>query len=168
LGRKLKSQRNEEDSLASTRFLKLEIKVDSFGSQADKRPRVRILLVDDSVEILDHVSRMLRAEYDVIGKISDGNAVCSEVASLSPDIIILDISMGKRSGIEIAQQLREQGYAKEIIFLSVHEDPDFVTAAIGAGGRAYVIKPRMNMDLGLAVESVLSHQVFVSEPLRPG
>ncbi len=85
---------------------------------------------------------------------------------LSPDVIILDISMGNRSGIEIAQRLREQGYAREIIFLSVHEDPDFVTAAIGAGGRAYVTKPRMNEDLGLAVESVLCHRVFVSAPLR--
>jgi DNA-binding NarL/FixJ family response regulator len=152
--------------MSSTRFLKFEFKVDSFGAQAHKRSRVRILLVDDSMEILEHVSNMLRPEYEVIGKISDGNRVCSEVANLSPDIIILDISMGNRSGIEIAQRLREQGYAKEIIFLSVHEDPDFVTAAIGAGGRAYVIKPRMNEDLGLAVESVLSHRVFVSAPLR--
>jgi DNA-binding NarL/FixJ family response regulator len=153
-------------TMSGTRFLKLEFMVDSFGSQANKRPRVRILLVDDSIEILNHVSNMLCSEYEVIGKISDGNAVCSQVARLSPDIIILDISMGNRSGLEIAQRLREQGYAREIIFLSVHEDPDFVTAAIGAGGRAYVTKPRMNEDLGLAVQSVLSHRVFVSAPLR--
>jgi DNA-binding NarL/FixJ family response regulator len=152
--------------MGSARFLKLGIMVDFFGSPAEKRQRVRILLVDDSKEMLDHVSNMLRAEYEVIGKISDGNRVCSEAANLSPDVIILDISMGNRSGIEIAQRLREQGYAREIIFLSVHEDPDFVTAAIGAGGRAYVTKPRMNEDLGLAVESVLCHRVFVSAPLR--
>lgn len=152
--------------MSSTRFLKLEITVDAFGSQATKRSRVRILLVDDSTEILDHVGNMLRSDYEVIGKISDGNAVCSEVASLKPDVVILDISMGNRSGLEIAQRLREQGYAREIIFLSVHEDPDFVTAAIGAGGRAYVTKPRMNEDLGLALQSVLSHRVFVSAPLR--
>jgi DNA-binding NarL/FixJ family response regulator len=152
--------------MSNTHFLKLEITVDAFGSQATKRSRVRILLVDDSTEILDHVSNMLRSDYEVIGKISDGNAVCSEVASLNPDVVILDISMGNRSGLEIAQRLREQGYAREIIFLSVHEDPDFVTAAIGAGGRAYVTKPRMNEDLGLALQSVLSHRVFVSAPLR--
>ena len=152
--------------MSNTRFLKLEITVDAFGSQATKRSRVRIVLVDDSTEILDHVSNMLRSDYEVIGKISDGNAVCSEVESLNPDVVILDISMGNRSGLEIAQRLREQGYAREIIFLSVHEDPDFVTAAIGAGGRAYVTKPRMNEDLGLAVQSVLSHRVFVSAPFR--
>ncbi|MGA9585616.1 MAG: response regulator transcription factor [Terracidiphilus sp.] len=152
--------------MPSTHFLKLAMTMDSLGSQPNKRPGARILLVDDSREILDHLSNMLQPEYEVIGKVADGDQVCSKVASLSPDIIILDISMGNHSGIEIAHRLREQGYAKEIIFLTVHEDPDFVTAAIGAGGRAYVTKPRMTEDLGLAVKSVLSHRVFISAPLK--
>lgn len=152
--------------MPSTRFLKLAMTMDSLGSQSNKRPGVRILLVDDSREMLDHLSNMLQPEYDVIDKVADGNLVCSKVASLSPDIIILDISMGDYSGIEIAHRLRQQGYAKEIIFLTVHEDPDFVTAAIGAGGGAYVTKPRMTEDLGLAVKSVLSHRVFISAPLK--
>lgn len=139
---------------------------DSIRSQDNKRPCVRILLVDDSLEILDYASKMLEQEYDVIGKVADAAIVCSKVASLSPDIIILDISMGGRSGIDIARRLREQGYAKEIIFLTMHEDPDFVTAAVDAGGRAYVTKTRMTEDLRLAVRSVLSHQVFVSAPLK--
>jgi DNA-binding NarL/FixJ family response regulator len=100
--------------------------------------RVRILLADDSPDILDYVSRVLQADYQVIGTVDDGDAVCEEV----------------------------QGYAGEIVFLTVHEDPDFVGAALGAGGRAYVIKSRMNIDLGLAVKAVLSKQVFVSSPLH--
>jgi CheY-like chemotaxis protein len=69
-------------------------------------------------------------------------------------------------GIEIARQLHEQGYAGVIVFLTVHEDPDFVTAAIGAGGQGYVIKSRMNADLGLAVKAALSHRIFISPPLQ--
>ncbi|MGC1424437.1 MAG: response regulator transcription factor [Terracidiphilus sp.] len=152
--------------MPSAHFFKFAMTSDTLGGQGKKGPCVRILLVDDSIEILDHVSNMLRPEYDVIGKVADGNLVCSKVASLSPDVIILDISLGDRSGIEIAQRLREQGYAKEIIFLSVHEDPDFVIAAIGAGGRAYVTKPRITEDLRSAVKAVLSHQVFISAPLK--
>jgi PleD family two-component response regulator len=94
--------------MPNTRFLKLAMTMDSLGSQPDQRPCVRILLIDDSKEILDHISNMLQPEYDVIGKVADGNLVCSKVASLSPDIIILDISMGNHSGIEIAHRLREQ------------------------------------------------------------
>jgi len=126
----------------------------------------RILLADDNTEILDHVSDMLQVEHEIIGRVADGNLVCAEVENLSPDLIILDISMGERSGIEIAQRLREQGYGGEIVFLTVHEDADFVAAAIGAGGRGYVIKSRMSVDLGLAVKAALTHRIFISAPGR--
>jgi DNA-binding NarL/FixJ family response regulator len=106
----------------------------------------RILAADDNTAILDHVSDMLQADYDIIGKIADGNSVCGEVARLKPDLIVLDISMGDSSGIEIAYRLREQGYLGKIVFLTVHEDPDFVSAAIAAGGQGYVIKSRMQLD----------------------
>ena len=128
--------------------------------------RVRILLADDNPAIMDYVSGMLQADYQIIGTVADGNSVCAEVAKLGPDLIVLDISMGERSGIEIARQLREQDYVGEIVFLTVHEDPDFVSAAIGAGGRGYVVKSRTKIDLGLAVNSVLSHQVLISPPLQ--
>ena len=135
--------------------------------QGKQLSRARILMADDNTAIMDHVSEILQNEYEVIGKVVDGNCVCTEVAKLKPDLIVLDISMGECSGIEIAERLREQGYSGEIVFLTVHEDPAFVSAAIGAGGRGYVTKPRMNIDLGLAVKAVLSHQVFVSLPLQP-
>ena len=127
--------------------------------------RVRVLLADDNPTMMDYVRGMLQTDYEIIGTVADGNSVCAEVEKLRPDLIVLDISMGDCSGIEIAQQLREQGYAGEIVFLTVHEDPDFVSAAIGAGGRGYVIKSRMNIDLGVAVKSALSHQIFISPQL---
>ena len=136
--------------------------LDPVENRGDQLPRARILLADDHTAILNHVSDMLKDEYDVIGTVADGTSVCSEVKKLKPDLVILDISMGSCSGIEIARQLQEQGYMGEIIFLTVHEDPDLVEAAIGAGGRGYVIKSSMSLDLKPAVEAALLHQVFVS------
>jgi DNA-binding NarL/FixJ family response regulator len=127
---------------------------------------VRILVADDNSAVLDHVSNMLQPDYEIVGKIADGNSVCQQVLDLRPDLTILDISMGEHSGIDIAQRLREEGYVGEIIFLTVHEDPAFVSAAIGAGGRGYVIKSRMNVDLRPAVNAVLAHRIFVSPPLQ--
>lgn len=126
---------------------------------------MRILLADDNSEILDHVSDMLQPDYEIIGRVTDGNVVCTQVGVLEPDLVVLDISMGETNGIEIAVRLREQYYKGDIIFLTVHEDPDFVTAAISAGGLGYVIKSKMGSDLRLAVEAVQSHQIFVSTPL---
>jgi DNA-binding NarL/FixJ family response regulator len=73
--------------------------------------------------------------------------------------------LGECRGIAIAQQLRQQGYAAEVVFLTVHEDSDFVSAAT-CGGRRYVIKSRMEVDLGPALKAVISHRIFISPPLR--
>ena len=128
--------------------------------------RVRVLVADDNTAIMEHVSTMLQVDYEIVGRVVEGNSVCTEVERLRPALVVLDISMGECSGIEIARQLHERGYAGEILFLTVHEDPDFVNAAIGAGGRGYVIKSRMNVDLRSAVKVVLSHRIFISAPLQ--
>ena len=122
----------------------------------------RVLLADDNRDFLDHVVEVLESDYEVVGTVVDGGSVCAEVSRLRPDLMVLDISMGQHSGIEIARQLGRQGYAGRIVFLSIHEDPDFIGAAIGAGGRGYVFKSRMNTDLGLALTSVLSSEIFIS------
>lgn len=88
-----------------------------------------------------------------------------EYLRLRPDVIILDISMGDVSGIDIAQDLRDSGCRAKIIFLTVHEDSDFLNAGIGAGGSAYVVKSRLNQDLFSAINAVLSNKLFVSPNL---
>jgi DNA-binding NarL/FixJ family response regulator len=126
-----------------------------------------ILLSDDNSAVLDHVAKMLEKEksYQVVGAISDGRDVVREYLRLRPDVVILDISMGDVSGIDVARDLRDSGCRAKIIFLTVHEDADFVNAGMGAGGSAYVVKSRLGQDLFSAIKAVLSHKIFVSPNL---
>jgi len=126
-----------------------------------------ILLVDDNSAILEHIVKMLESEkeYQVVAALSNGADVVREQLRLLPHIILLDISLGTMSGIDIARQLRDSGCNAKIIFLTVHEDLDYVNAAIGAGGLAYVIKSRLNSDLLFAIRAVLSGKLFVSPSL---
>ena len=135
----------------------------SIGTER-KQDRVRILLADDNAEILTHASELLQSNYDIVGTVADGSQVCSETRKLRPELVVLDISMGEWSGIDVAKRLKQQGFAGKIMFMSVHEDPDFVSAALGSGGRAYVIKQRMAEDLRPAIKAVLSDQMFISAP----
>jgi DNA-binding NarL/FixJ family response regulator len=126
-----------------------------------------ILLGDDNSAVLVHLGKVLEKEkcYKVVGAISDGKAVVREYLRLRPDIVILDISMGDVSGIDVARDLRDSGCLAKIIFLTVHEDSDFVNAGMGAGGSAYVVKSRLGQDLLSAIKAVLSHKIFVSPNL---
>jgi two-component system response regulator DegU len=126
-----------------------------------------ILLSDDNSAVLDQVGKILQRErqYTVVAAISDGRTVVREYLRLTPDIVILDISMGKVSGIDIARELRDSGCHAKIIFLTVHEDSDYVNAGMGAGGSAYVVKSRLSQDLLSAIKAVLSNKLFVSPSL---
>jgi DNA-binding NarL/FixJ family response regulator len=130
-------------------------------------PSTTVLLADDNSDVLDHVRKMLAKEKDylVVASISDAALVITEYHRLKPALVVLDISMGATSGIDIARQLRDSGCSAKIIFLTVHEDSDFVNAAMGAGGSAYVVKSRLNMDLLSAIRAVLSNKLFVSPSL---
>lgn len=129
--------------------------------------KVSILLADDNVAILDHVSSLLEADdgYEVVGAFRNGTAVLREYERLRPDVIVLDISMELLSGIDVARQLRDCGYHSKIVFLTVHEDADFINAAIGTGGSAYVVKSRLGMDLIPAIRAALNDKLFVSPTL---
>jgi DNA-binding NarL/FixJ family response regulator len=128
---------------------------------------ITVFLADDNSAVLDHVREMLEKDgnYKVVVAISDGAIVVREYLRLRPDLILLDISMGATSGIDIARQLRDSGCNAKIIFLTVHEDSDYVNAAIGAGGSAYVVKSRLNLDLLSAIKAVLSNKLFFSPSL---
>ena len=129
--------------------------------------RTTILLADDNSGILSHVGKMLEKEkdYEVVAAISDGSVVAPEWLRLKSDVIILDISMGEISGIDIARKLRDSGCSAKIVFLTVHEDADYLKAALGAGGSAYVVKPRLSLDLLTAIKAALSNKLFVSASL---
>ncbi len=110
----------------------------------------------------DKVTRMLESEFDIIGAVMDGEALLDEAAELDPDIVILDITMPGLPGIETARRLRETGSHAKIVFLTVHEDPDFIREALTTGALGYVVKPRLASDLLAAMHEALEGRSFVS------
>jgi len=123
--------------------------------------RARILLADDHKEIRDRAVRLLEPEFEVVGAVSDGNALVRVFAQLKPDVCIIDISMPYLNGIEAAIKLRENGSEARIVFLTVNEDSDFVRAALKTGALG-VVKSRMAFDLCLAINGAIRGHLFVS------
>ena len=105
---------------------------------------------------------MLESEFDIIGAVTDGEALLKEATELDPDIVILDITMPGLPGIEAARRLRETGSHAKIVFLTVHEDPDFIREALTTGALGYVVKPRLASDLLAAMREALEGRSFVS------
>lgn len=124
--------------------------------------RARILLADDHKEMRDTVEHLLESEFDIVGAVAGGEELLKAESETDPDVCVLDISMLKVSGIDAANWLRDKGSRTRIIFLTVHEDPDFLQAALGTGARGYVLKSRIVSDLSQAIRSVLDGELFIS------
>jgi two-component system response regulator DegU len=114
--------------------------------------RIRVLLADDHEEMLDRIASLLAVECKVVGTATDGQQALDAAMELKPDVLVLDISMPVMNGIEAARRLKEAGSETRIVFLTVHDDPDFVREALEAGAQGYVIKQRIVSDLVAAIK----------------
>ena len=121
--------------------------------------RKRVLVVDDLTPV---VIALLRESFDVVGMVSDGQAALESTLKLSPDLIVLAISMPGMSGIEVAQELKRRGNNAKIVFLTVREESDILARALAAGGLGYVTKVLMDTDLIPAINEAFAGRIFVS------
>lgn len=124
--------------------------------------RPRVIIADDNVMILEKVGMLLEPDFEVVAAVSDGVALLEAVLAFKPQIGVIDISMPRMGGIEAVRQLKSEGSEMLVIFLTVHEDPDFVRAAFDSGASAYLIKSRMVTELLRAVRSALKGEAFIS------
>lgn len=124
--------------------------------------RTRILLAEDHAAMRDGVVRLLDPDFEVVGVVADGKSLLDAAARIRPEVIVADICMPALSGIEAAQRLRKTGSTAKILFLTVHEDPDFLRASLAAGGAGYVVKSRLASDLHIAIKEALAGRLFVS------
>jgi DNA-binding NarL/FixJ family response regulator len=130
------------------------------AGESTQRPRV--LLVDDNAAMLDRAAMILAGTCTIVGTAREGRSAIAAAAQLTPDVIVLDISMPGMNGFEVAAALREAGSRAAVVFLTVHEEDDFCSVARGAGGLGYVIKPRLVTDLLEAVLAVHDGRAFTS------
>ncbi len=121
----------------------------------------RVLIVDDNQAVLDCLVKMLGRDYTIVGAIRDGPRTIDAVAILKPDLVVMDISMPEMSGLEVARLLRENPPAPPVVFVTVHEDPEFREAAQQVGAAGYVVKSTMETELKPALELALKRHRYV-------
>jgi DNA-binding NarL/FixJ family response regulator len=126
----------------------------------------RVFLADDQEQMRRTVAQVLEGEFQIVGTAENGAGVLDLTPDLSPDVLVLDISMPVVTGIEAALRLRQAGSTIKVIFLTVHDDLDFVEAAMAVGALGYVLKQSLATDLVPAIWKVLEGSIFISPSLH--
>ena len=114
---------------------------------------IRLVLADDNPEVLETLLDLLQPQYEVVGALPDGTSLLEQVSALQPDIIILDISLPDMTGFDVVRRLKKGNSSAKIIFLTVHENIDFVRAAFDLDAAGYVFKSRISSDLIEAINA---------------
>jgi DNA-binding NarL/FixJ family response regulator len=127
--------------------------------------KIRVLLADDHEAILARVRSVLGEEFDIVGAVNNGRDALLEARRLQPDVLVLDISMPVLNGLQTANELKSCHNRAKVVFLTVHEDPDFVAAAFSAGASGYVVKSDVTTDLVPAIRDVLDGRRYISHSI---
>jgi DNA-binding NarL/FixJ family response regulator len=132
-------------------------------TEAARKPR--LVVADDNPRVFEQLVLLLGRDFEVVAHASNGREAVDAAVRHLPDAVVLDISMPLMSGLRAAEQLRARGCRFPVVFLTVHEDTEYVRAAREAGGLGYVLKSHMASDLVPAIRAALDGVAFVSEPL---
>ena len=124
--------------------------------------RPRIVIADDSSEILSLVTKLLSGRYNIVCRALNGKQAVDAVLQLHPDVLVMDIEMPEMDGIQAARHLLSAESATKIVFLTGLEDADHVSAALNLGAHSYVFKTRCHIDLPPAIAAALQGRTFCS------
>jgi two-component system response regulator NreC len=124
---------------------------------------IRIVLADDHVLVRQGLKSLLEREgFQVVAEAGDGQEAVSHVQSLQPDLAVMDISMPTLNGLDAARQMTRASPKTKTILLTQHDEPQYVSEALDAGVKGYVLKNQVANDLLLAIRQVSRGQVYLS------
>src|SRR3979409_1077419 len=117
--------------------------------------RPRILMADDHAMLLDAFRTLLESEFDVVGTVTDGRKLLEEFSRLHPDVVLLDIAMPLRNGLDAGRQLKAQHKSVKLIYLTMNPDPDLAGEALRLGASGYVLKSSAARELEQGIHQAL-------------
>lgn len=125
---------------------------------------IRILLVDDQTLLCEVLKTWLEVEddFEVIGVAHNGNEALSQIESLGPDVVLMDIDMPEMDGLNATKIISEKFPNVKVIFLSGHDEDDYLGKSLRAGAKGYLLKNTTAEELADKVRYVYNNDFSTS------
>ncbi len=127
--------------------------------------RLRVVIADDHAVVRQGIRIVLEEVpgLKVVAEAADGDAALKLTKEHGPDVVVLDVTMPGKTGLEVAKELRDSGQKVGILILSMHDDPEYVLQAVRAGADGYVLKDVAPAELRRAIANVSQGREFFAE-----
>ena len=129
----------------------------------DFRNKARIVLIDDNYEHLMGVKELLNLEgcFDVVQTSTSVNTGVNMVKKYHPDIVLVDMNMPEKNGLQSIHEIQILGLNTKIIALSAYDEADLIFRAMKIGAKGYVLKTMASAQLIYAIEEVMNGKIYL-------
>ena len=133
----------------------------------DNANKRKIIIVDDHPIVRRGLTELINQEEDLVvsGHAEDAYEAMDTIRSLKPDMVIVDISLKGKSGMEVIKDIKARYPALPVLTLSMHDESLYAERAIRAGAKGYIMKQEATEKVITAIRKVLSGQVYVSNSM---
>jgi len=133
-------------------------------SEMNQDAKIKVLLVDDHAVVRDGIRARLEQGKDfiVVGEAVNGRDALIRADELTPDVVLMDISMPVMNGMDAAKQLREKYPDMKIIILTMHEHKEYIQGVIRCGAQGYILKDVSAQEMVNAIKTVVNGETYYS------
>jgi DNA-binding NarL/FixJ family response regulator len=133
----------------------------------ESTPKIRIVLVEDHAILREGLKALILMEvdFDIVGEFASAELAMPGISELQPDIVMTDLALPGRSGIELLAEVKRVSPRSRKLVLTAHENEEYIRAALNAGADGYVLKDANSAELMLAIRTVSVGQQFLCKAI---
>lgn len=130
---------------------------------------IKVMIADDHVMICEGIKQLLEFEgkIEVIAEANDGAECLSILEEQLPEVLLLDINMPNKNGIEVLKEIRKKKMPVKVLILTVHNEVDYLLKAVDIGVDGYLLKNSGSVELIKAITAVLNGESYIQPDLIP-
>lgn len=127
------------------------------------------MLADDHVLMREGIRQLLEFDgsIEVIGEANDGIECLKKLPEINPQVLLLDINMPKKNGIEVLKEIRDKNIEVKVLVLTVHDEIEYLLEAIDIGVDGYIMKDSESTELKKAIDAIINGETYIQPKLIP-
>ncbi len=131
--------------------------------------KIRVMIADDHSLVREGIKQLLEFDgsIEVISEASDGKECLEKLREEIPDVLLLDINMPGKNGLDVLSEIKEKRYNVRVLILTVHNEVEYLLKAVDMGVDGYILKDSKSAELKKAIQAVLSGENYIQASLIP-
>lgn len=127
------------------------------------------MIADDHSLIREGLKQLLEFDgtIEIVGEASNGVECLTKINDYNPEVLLLDINMPEKNGIEVLKDMKAQNYPVKILILTVHNELEYLIQAVDIGVDGYILKDSESSELKRAIQAVLEGENYIQPSLIP-